>query len=57
MAQKIKKIDERINGELQDIRKEIVELKSQLTEKADLERLLNLEKRVKDIEMILTKAK
>ncbi len=47
----------RIDDELQTIKKEISELKSRLIQKADLERLLNLEKRVKDIETTLAKVK
>lgn len=46
---------DKIESELVDIKFEISDLKTKLDKKADLERLENLEKRVKQIEIILSK--
>jgi ppGpp synthetase/RelA/SpoT-type nucleotidyltranferase len=48
---------DRIELELVNIKFEISELKAKLDKKADLERLEKLEKRIKQIEIILAKAK
>ena len=48
---------DKIESELVNIKLEIFDLKTKLDKKADLERLDKLEKRVKQIEIILTRGR